>query len=317
MKKLVIKGNFFLLLNQDDTEFTRHPKSDTNFQIYDESSADPIFNFYGLTKDFAKNSETASFKISELTDENGAPYPDAETLVTALDSSLGFNPASGGSGAVDSVNGKTGDVTLNTDEIPEGNNKYFSQSNQNDLDSKVQSVSGAYVDDSDPKNPIINLPKYVSLQAGITRPNQTTIPLANQQGNSNYEEYLKLSYPCTVTDNYQVSIAFQWSANTANTNAKFRLVLTDGTVTQFQEVRIEAKDIGGQGQDVDVLENGVIVGQVDTNTDIILQEYFPVDAILEAGKNYDVSLEFGHESAGSEITVYSSTIRIEQKTINI
>ncbi len=183
--------------------------------------------------------------------------------------------------------------------------------------SNVQGVLNIIdLDLKDLKTKIFPAKKYVNKKAGLTRPSQTTIPLANQRGNSNYEEYLKLEYPCTVTDNYQVSIAFQWSANTNNTNAKFRLVLTDGTLTNFKEVRVEAKDIGGQGQIVDVIQNGEIIGQVDTNTDIILQEYFPVDEILEAGKTYSVSLEFGHESAGSEVTVYSSTIRIEQKTIN-
>ena len=227
--------------------------------------------------------------ISNWFDESGTTAYTEETFVNFLRANTAnFSTTSGGSG-VDSVNGKSGVVTLNTDDIPEGNNKYFKDSDR---------------------------PKYVSKKAGLTRPGQTTIPLANQSGNSNYEEYLKLEYPCTVTDNYKLSISFQWSANTNNTNAKFRLVLTDGTVTNFQEVRIEAKDVGGAGQIVDVIENGLIVGQVDSNTDIILQEYFPIDEFLEAGKTYSISLEFGHESAGSEVTVYSSTIRLEQKTQN-
>jgi len=185
-----------------------------------------------------------------------------------------------------------------------------------DLDAnKVESVTGTRVDNSDPLNPIINLPKYVSLQAGLTRPGQSTIPLANQQANT-YEEYLKLDYPCTITDNYFISIAFQWSSNVSNTNTLFRLALTDGTVTQFQEVRIESKDTGGTGEVVNVIENGLIVGNVNTGTDIREQEYFPVDVILDAGKIYSVSLEFAHESTGSEVTVYSATIRLEQKTQN-
>ena len=183
------------------------------------------------------------------------------------------------------------------------------------LNSKVDSVTGERVDNTDPLNPVINLPKYVSLQAGLTRVGQTTIPLANQQQNI-YEEYLRLDYPCTITDNYFISIAFQWSSNVSNTNTLFRLALTDGTVTQFQEVRIESKDTGGTGEVVNVIENGLIVGNVNTGTDIRVQEYFPVDVILDAGKTYSVSLEFAHESTGSEVTVYSATIRLEQKTQN-
>lgn len=184
------------------------------------------------------------------------------------------------------------------------------------LNSKVDSVTGERVDNTDPLNPVINLPKYVSLQAGLTRVGQTTIPLANQQQNI-YEEYLKLDYPCTVTDNYFISIAFQWSTNIGNTNALFRLSLTDGTTTQFQEVSIEAKDVQGTGEVVNVIENGVIVGDVNTGTDIRVQEYFPIDVQLDAGKTYSVSLEFGHQGNASETTVYSATIRIEQKTQNI
>ena len=160
-----------------------------------------------------------------------------------------------------------------------------------------------------------DLPKYVSVQAGLTRPGQTTIPLANQQQNI-YEKYLELDYSCTVTDNYFISIAFQWSTNIGNTNALFRLALTDGTTTQFQEFSIEAKDTAGQGEVVDVIEGGVIVGSVNTSTDIRVPEYFPVDVILEEGKNYSVSLEFTHQGNAARTTIYSATIRLEQKTQN-
>jgi hypothetical protein len=182
--------------------------------------------------------------------------------------------------------------------------------------SKVDSVTGERVDNTDPLNPVINLPKYVSLQAGLTRVGQTTIPLANQQQNI-YEEYLRLDYPCTITDNYFISIAFKWSTNIGNTNALFRLALTDGTTTQFEEVRIEAKDTAGTGEVVNVIENGLIVGNINTGTDIRVQEYFPVDVILDAGKTYSVSLEFTHEGNAARTTIYSSTIRLEQKTQNL
>jgi hypothetical protein len=161
----------------------------------------------------------------------------------------------------------------------------------------------------------IKLPKYVSLQSGLTRPNQTTIPLANQQQNI-YEKYLELDYSCTVTDNYFISIAFQWSTNIGNTNALFRLALTDGTTTQFQEVRIEAKDTAGQGEVVNVIQGGNIEGNINTGTDIRIQEYFPIDVILDAGKTYSVSLEFTHEGNAARTTIYSATVRVEQKTQN-
>jgi hypothetical protein len=247
-------------------------------------------------------------------------------LIPKLQKQVNFLISNGGSGTPgpqgpQGDKGDQGDPGINGTNGTNGTNGdsayevWLSNGNTGTIQDYLNSLKG---DQGPPGNDGTQgpLPKYVSKKAGLTRPGQTTIPLANQSGNSNYEEYLKLEYPCTVTDNYQVSIAFQWSANTNNTNAKFRLVLSDGTVTNFKEVRIEAKDIGGAGQIVDVIENGVIVGQVDSNTDIVLQEYFPIDEFLQAGKTYSISLEFGHESAGSEVTVYSSTIRLEQKTQN-
>jgi len=77
---------------------------------------------------------------------------------------------------------------------------------------KVDSVTGARVDNTDPLNPIINLPLYKSAQAGITRVGQTTVALANQQANV-FEEYFNDSFTPSVTDNFQVSVAYQCSNN--------------------------------------------------------------------------------------------------------
>jgi len=183
--------------------------------------------------------------------------------------------------------------------------------------SKVDSVTGTRVDNTDPLNPIINLPLYKSAQAGITRVGQTTVALANQQANV-FEEYFNDSFTPSVTDNFQVSVAYQWSSNVTQNSASFRLTLSDGVNPDLVEtIVVEPKDASGNGVVVDVLEAGAIVGQVNTGTAERIQEYFPLDIILTAGLTYNIKIEWTtDQGTNSRLTIYSSTIRWEQKTQN-
>ena len=158
-------------------------------------------------------------------------------------------------------------------------------------------------------------PKYVNSKAGITRPSQTTVGLINQQGNV-YEEYLKLEYTPTITDNYRLSLSFSWGANNNQFNALFRISITDGTTTEFFILRTEPKDVAGTGVVLDVLQGGVIVGQADTGTDIRLFESSFSDYQLTAGLNYTITLEWGNEDANSETTIFGGFLSLEQKTLN-
>ncbi len=201
--------------------------------------------------------------------------------------------------------GLQSNVTQNTTDITDLQNN------------KVDSVTGARVDNTDPLNPIINLPLYKSAQAGITRVGQTTVALANQQSNV-FEEYFNDSFTPSVTDNFQISVAYQWSSNVTQNSASFRLTLSDGVNPDAVEtIVVEPKDASGTGVVVDVLEAGAIVGQVNTGTAERIQEYFPLDIILTAGLTYNIKIEWTTDSgANSRLTIYSSTIRWEQKTQN-
>jgi len=201
--------------------------------------------------------------------------------------------------------GLQSNVTQNTTDITDLQNN------------KVDSVTGARVDNTDPLNPIINLPLYKSAQAGITRVGQTTVALANQQANV-FEEYFNDSFTPSVTDNFQVSVAYQWSSNVTQNSASFRLTLSDGVNPDLvQTIVVEPKDASGTGVVVDVLEGGAIVGQVNTGTAERIQEYFPLDIILTAGLTYNIKIEWTTDvGANSRLTIYSSTIRWEQKTQN-
>ena len=158
---------------------------------------------------------------------------------------------------------------------------------------------------------------YKSAQAGITRVGQTTVALANQQSNV-FEEYFNDSFTPSVTDNFQISVAYQWSSNVTQNSASFRLTLSDGVNPDAVEtIVVEPKDASGTGVVVDVLEAGAIVGQVNTGTAERIQEYFPLDIILTAGLTYNIKIEWTTDSgANSRLTIYSSTIRWEQKTQN-
>lgn len=186
---------------------------------------------------------------------------------------------------------------------------------QQQIDNKVSSVAGTGVDNTDPLNPIVNLPKYTSIKGGITRPSQTTQGLINNQANI-YEEYLRLEYTPTITDNYRFSTSFSWSSNNGSFNALFRVSISDGTTTQFFILNVEPKDVAGTGVILDVLQGGVIVGSANTGTDNrVFQSSFS-DYQLTAGTTYTILLEWGAQEANSEVAIYGGFLSLEQKTIN-
>ena len=325
--KLEIKGNFLKITNENINDIKIFSRALVSYLFKNNNT------ILELKTSQLTNQIIYKYKIDDLVDKQEQPFTDLDELETFLSDNLGissdFNSGGGnGSGVVIKQKKEVYSSLSPGEEI--GDLAYVENSEGTAwLPSTVGGTyypAGFYLWDGNfwvsDRNAIANQleknmyrDKYVSIQADLTRENQTTIPLANQQQNI-YEEYLRLDYPCTVTDNYFISIAFKWSTNIGNTNALFRLALTDGSTTQFQEVAIEAKDPAGTGEVVNVIESGTIVGDVNTGTDIRVQEYFPVDVILEEGKNYSVSLEFTHQGNAARTTIYSSTIRIEQKTQN-
>ncbi len=210
-----------------------------------------------------------------------------------------------------SANDGTGDPLRVAGQKINNNNADFQQQ----INGRVQSVTGTSVDNTDPFNPVILLPKYVNSKAGITRPNQTTQGLINNQANT-YEEYLRLEYTPTITDNFRLSTSFSWSSNNGSFNALFRVSISDGTSTQFFILEIEPKDVAGTGVVLDVLENGIIVGSANTGTDNRTFESSFSDYTLNANTTYTVILEWGAQEANSEVAIYGGFISLEQKTLN-
>ncbi len=161
------------------------------------------------------------------------------------------------------------------------------------------------------------LPLYKSSQASLSRAGQTTIPLANQQQNV-FEEYFEDSFTPSRTDNYRVGIRWKWSSNVTQQSATFKVTFSssDSSPDIVLISTIEPKDAGGLGELVNVLENGVIVGNVNTGTSERLPGEEVADVILTSGVTYNIKLEWTNDSNNSALTIYSSTIRWEQKTQN-
>jgi len=188
--------------------------------------------------------------------------------------------------------------------------------NLNNAGGGVQTVSGQSVDNTDPLNPIIKTPLYKSVQADISRANQTTIALANQQANT-FEEYFEDSFTPNVTDNFKVSIRWKWSTDVTQASAIFRVTFSDGINPDIELItRVEIKDSAGTGEVVNVLTGGVITGNVNTGTSERLTGAEVADVILNQGTTYNLKLEWTNENANTDTTIYSSTIRWEQKTQN-
>jgi hypothetical protein len=113
--RLKVEGNKLLFLNEDGLQVLDN-KSKSIIEVSVPNQGDDKYKFVIV------NTKTAilnpnGFLFSEIKDENGNSFTDEDALNSFLFANTGFNPASGGSGAVDSVNGKTGVVVLDGTDI--------------------------------------------------------------------------------------------------------------------------------------------------------------------------------------------------------
>lgn len=91
MKTIKTQGNFLVILNEDNTEFSRHPLWDSRFQIYEETSDNPLIKFFGVESEFnSKTNELPNFRFDDLIDSLGNPFATFDDLVTWLSDNLSF-----------------------------------------------------------------------------------------------------------------------------------------------------------------------------------------------------------------------------------
>jgi hypothetical protein len=265
--------------------------------------------------------DTSLFSVGETVylSTNGT-FDQKSNITSGIFNPVGFVVLSSfGSGAIiidtSATESIDTDNTINNSNVT-GRTVTDALNNLNNASGGVQTVSGQSVDNTDPLNPIINIPLYKSVQADLSRANQTTIALANQQANT-FEEYFQDSFTPNVTDNFKVSIRWKWSCDVTQASAIFRVTFSDGVNPDIELItRIEPKDSAGTGEVVNILTGGVITGNVNTGTSERLVGIEVADVILNQGTSYNLKLEWTNENANTDTTVYSSTIRWEQKTQN-
>ena len=269
---------------------------------------------------FIEDVNTSSFAVGETVylSTNGT-FDQKSNITTGIFNPVGFVVKSGFADGVIIID-TTATESIDTDNTINQSNvlgrTVTDALNNLNSPSGVQTVTGQSVDNTDPLNPIIKTPLYKSVQADISRANQTTIPLANQQANT-FEEYFEDSFTPNVTDNFKVSIRWKWSTDVTQASAIFRVTFSDGVNPDIELItRVEIKDSAGTGEVVNVLTGGVITGNVNTGTSERLTGAEVADVILNQGTTYNLKLEWTNENANTDTTIYSSTIRWEQKTQN-
>tara|TARA_R110002051_G_scaffold72812_1_gene131681 strand:- start:2008 stop:3201 length:1194 start_codon:yes stop_codon:yes gene_type:complete len=270
---------------------------------------------------FIEDVDTSLFAVGETVylSTNGT-FDQKSNITTGIFNPVGFVVKSGFADGVIIID-TTATESIDTDNTINNSNvtgRTVTEAldNLNNASGGVQTVTGQSVDNTDPLNPIINLPLYKSVQADISRANQTTIALANQQANT-FEEYFEDSFIPSVTDNFKVSIRWKWSCDVTQASAIFRVTFSDGVNPDIELItRVEPKDSAGTGEVVNILTGGVITGNVNTGTSERLVGIEVADVVLNQGTSYNLKLEWTNENANTDTTIYSSTIRWEQKTQN-
>jgi len=149
----------------------------------------------------------------------------------------------------------------------------------------------------------------------FSRTNQTTEGLINQQANT-YEDYLTLSITPLETDNYRVGTEFLASINTAGSNLLVQLTVTGGTVSKTFQIEIESKDAGGNRAALNILQGGIITGNITPGTDILIDGTHSGDLELEKGVAYEVKLRWTSEQNNVRAAIHLGQITCKQSTIS-
>ena len=147
-KKIEIIGQALVITDTDTFEIIADlPKSEIYYKhkLLVERS---IISLYNVDNNDNLVSRPELIALSDAVDSTDTPFTESSFIDFAR-TNLGFKTASGGSGAVDSVNSKTGIVVLNPDDLDDTSttNKFTSTSEKNTWNSKQNAPSeGAFVD---------------------------------------------------------------------------------------------------------------------------------------------------------------------------
>jgi len=147
------------------------------------------------------------------------------------------------------------------------------------------------------------------------RPGQTTEGLINQQVNV-FETYCSRSFIPKISDNYSILSSFVWSYNDGGQDFIVNLNVTDGS--SFNEtltMRLEPQDTSGVGVVLNVIQGGLIVGNVNSGTNQRVPQFMSIsDLNLVGGTEYTMSLSWTSSSPNDEATLYNGNVEVLQFT---
>ena len=90
MYRIKISGNFLVLLNDEDiSEHSRHPLIDSDYESFEDLSADPLIRFTGINKPLKARGNLVEFRFSTLLDANGNTFISYLALIAFLNKHIG------------------------------------------------------------------------------------------------------------------------------------------------------------------------------------------------------------------------------------
>lgn len=160
-----------------------------------------------------------------------------------------------------------------------------------------------------------NFDRYYAVEkASLSRVSQTTVALVNQQDGV-YETYHEYQYTPSVTDTFLISSCGVWSINDKKEKIFIKFSIVGDIVNKEGVLAKNAVKDDGIGEVVNVLVNGLIVGNADTGTDSRNNFNFSEVVDLVGGEVYTIKLEFSAGKENKEAAIYSNLFQVEQKTV--
>lgn len=272
------------------------------YLVVTDSNGREVTNAASKDVGFVISRDGKALHLTSVNTENNTQFPNKEEfLVTELvggtvdvtrdflRKNTGFNAASGGSGAV------LGSVAEHTDIDLEGN----------DADSFLRFDGLNFV----PYKPFFKIVKSEDFE----RQNQSTEGLVNQT--NTLETYLLLLATVVRSGEYRIDLSAVSSHNVTNDNLIVELVVNDDD--GGDEIRIgfsaeESKDSAGNGTVLNTISQGLIVGNVNTGTDVRKALSYSKTFSLVKDVKYVFELQWAGQSNDDEAAIYTGEISINE-----
>lgn len=146
----------------------------------------------------------------------------------------------------------------------------------------------------------------------IWRTGQTTEALANQQMLV-FEDYLVLNYTATNSGVYEIKSDCVTSSDQTGDNLTVDLNITGDVSLNRSFSSYEPKDSRGNGEVVNIVASGIVIGNTNTGTDIRKPQSTRCFINLNSGQSVSISLRWRSQSINDESTIYFGNISIEEK----